>query len=379
MMRNKGKSKIAKVKILGVFLLAVLFLPPAVLPVSAQQKDWEKDWNQTLAAAKKEGSVVIVGSPDPVMRSEIIPKFQARYGIPVEFLAGRSSEVAARLRTERAAGIYAVDIFLSGPDTTATAFYPEKMLDPLKPLLVLPEVVEGSKWKRGKPWFADPEERFVLRPFSSVASLFFINTDFVKPEEIKSIKDLLNPKWKGKISTEDPSTTGAGANLAARFHHEFGPDFIKKLYLEQKPVSTRERRQFTDWLARGTQPICLNCREDDVRPLEKEGYKLLEIFGLSDIAPATNGSPWLMSLANRAPHPNAAKVFANWMASKEGIELYARGYGSATLRTDIDHSFLNPGNIPKLGVKYFDDTEWSWIVTGRHENREKVWKLLKAR
>jgi iron(III) transport system substrate-binding protein len=361
------------------FLLAAVFCWFAIGPAGAQQKDWEKDWSQTLAAAKKEGSVVVVGSPDPVMRGEIIPKFQARYGIPVEFLAGRSSEVAARLRTERAAGIYAVDVFLSGPDTTATVFYPEKMLDPLKPLLVLPEVVDGSKWKRGKPWFVDPEEKFVLRPFSSVASLFFINTDFVKPDEIKSIKDLLNPKWKGKISTEDPTTTGAGANLAARLHHEFGPDFIKKLYLEQKPVSTRERRQFTDWLARGTQPICLNCREDDVRPLEKEGYKLLEIFGLSDIAPATNGSPWLMSLANRPPHPNAAKVFVNWMASKEGIELYARGYGSATLRTDIDHSFLNPGNVPKPGVKYFDDTEWSWIVTGRHDNREMAWKLMKSR
>lgn len=337
----------------------------------------DKNWNQTLAAAKKEGLVVVVGSPDPVMRGDIIPKFQARYGLPVEFLAGRSSEIVARIRTERAAGIYSVDVFLSGPDTTATVLYSEKMLDPLKPLLVLPEVVEASKWKKGKPWLVDPEEKFILRPFSSVASLLFINTDFVKPEEIRAAKDLLNSKWKGKISTEDPTTTGAGANLAARFHHQLGADFVRKLYIEQRPVSTRERRQFTDWLARGTQPICLNCREDDVRPLEKEGFKLLEIFGLTDLGPGINGSPWLMSVANRAPHPNAAKVFVNWMASKEGIELYSRGYGSATLRTDVDESFLNPGNIPRAGVKYFDDTEWSWVVTGRQENRKKVWKLLK--
>ncbi|TAK00711.1 extracellular solute-binding protein, partial [bacterium] len=220
-MKNKGKSKKAKGKrkdTMELFLATVVFLLLPLTAASAQQKDWEKDWNQTLAAAKKEGSVVVVGSPDPVMRSEIIPKFQARYGIPVEFLAGRSSEIVARIRTERAAGIYAVDVFLSGPDTTATALYPEKMLDPLKPLLVLPEVVEASKWKKGKPWFIDPEEKFILRPFSSVSSLLFINTDFVKPEEIRAAKDLLNPKWKGKISTEDPTTTGAGGNLAARFH-----------------------------------------------------------------------------------------------------------------------------------------------------------------
>ena len=95
--------------------------------------------------------------------------------------------------------------------------------------------------------------------------------------------------------------------------------------------------------------------------------------------PSVNGSPWLMSVANRAPHPNTAKVFVNWLSSKEGLEIYARGYGSATLRTDVDESFLNAGNIPKAGVKYFDDTEWQWVVTGRQETREKVWKLLKTR
>jgi iron(III) transport system substrate-binding protein len=357
--------------IYSLLALVALLLSPA--GAKAQDKVWE----QTLAAAKKEGTVVVVGSPDPVMRSEIIPKFSARYGIPVEFLAGRSSEIALRLRTERGAGIYSVDVFLSGPDTTATVYYPEKMLDPLKPLLVLPEVTDAGKWKKGKPWFVDPEERYVLRPFSSVSSLLFINTDVVKPSEIRSAKDLLNPKWRGKISTEDITTTGAGANLAARFYQQLGPDFVKKLYIDQKTVGTRERRQFTDWLARGTQPICLNCREDDVRPLEKEGYKVLEIFELADLAPGINGSPWLMSVANRAPHPNAAKVFANWMASKEGLELYAKGYGSATLRTDVDESYLQPGNIPKPNVKYFDDTDWNWIVTGRHDYREKVWKLMK--
>jgi iron(III) transport system substrate-binding protein len=354
-------------------LLAVYCLLPAI---SLAQ---EKDWNQTVAVAVKEGTVVVIGSPDPVMRNELIPKFTARYGIAVEFMAGRSSEMAARLRTERSAGLYSADVFLSGPDTTATVLYAEKMIDPLKPLLVVPEVTEASKWKRGKAWFVDPEERFVLRLFSSVASLLYINTEFVKPAELRAGKDLLNAKWKGRISTEDPTTTGAGANLASRLYNTLGPEFVKKLYVDQRPVSTRERRQFTDWLARGTQPICLNCREDDVRPLLKEGFKLQEIFELSDVSPSVNGSPWMMSVANRAPHPNATKVFVNWLASKEGLEIYARGYGSATLRTDIDESFLNPGNIPRAGVKYFDDTEWQWVVTGRQETREKVWTLLKAR
>ncbi len=367
----------AKARSFSLLTAFCLLLTVTVLPASAQEKGWEREWNETLAAAKKEGKVVVAGSPDPVMRNEIIPKFRSRFGIGVEFLAGRSSEMAARIRTERFAGIYSIDVFLSGPDTTASIFYGEKMIDPLKPMLVLPEVLDPSRWKKGRPWFIDPEEKYVLRPFSSVAGLLFINADFVKPEEMGSAKDLLNPKWKGKISTEDPMTTGAGANLASRFYNQTGEEFVRKLYIEQKPVSSRERRQFTDWLARGTYPICLNCRDDDVRALKKEGFKLVEIFELSDIPGAVNGSPWMLTLANKAPNPNAARLFINWILSKEGLEIYARGYGSATLRTDVDESFLNPGNIPKPGVKYFDDSEWKWIVTGRRETREKVWKLLK--
>jgi iron(III) transport system substrate-binding protein len=357
-----------------ILLMALLWSAP----VLAQSRASEKEWNTIIEGAKKEGKLVVAGSPDPVMRNEIIPKFKERYGIPIEFIAGRSSEISARIKTERGSGIYSVDVYLSGPDTTATTLYGEKMIDPLKPLLIMPEVADGTKWKLGKIWFADPEERFAVRGFSSVATLLFINTDQVKPDEMRSAKDLLNPKWRGKISTEDPTTTGSGANSAARFYHDLGEDFVRKLYIEQKTVRTRERRQMSDWLARGTQPICLSCREDDVRPLIKEGFKILEIFELADMPGSINGSPWMLTLANRAPNPNAAQLFANWILSKEGLGIYARGYGSVSMRTDIDETNLNPGNIPKKGVKYFDDTDWKWIVTGRQEYREKVWQVLKT-
>jgi len=360
-------------------LFAPLFVLLWIAPSAAQTKASEKEWNAVVEAAKKEGKVVVAGSPDPVMRNEIIPKFKERYGVAVEFLAGRSSEISARVKTERAAGIYSVDVYLAGPDTTATTLYADKIIDPLKPLLTMPEVADGSKWKRGKIWFADPEESFAVRAFSSVATLMFINTDQVKLEEMRAAKDLLNAKWRGKISTEDPTTTGSGANAAARFYHDQGEEFVRKLYLDQKAVRTRDRRQMADWLARGTHPICLSCREDDVRPLIKEGFKILEIFSLTDMPGSINGSPWMLTLADKAPNPKAAQLFANWILSREGLGIYARGYGSVGLRTDIDESNLNPGNLPKKGIKYFDDTDWSWIVSGRQEYRDKVWKLLKGK
>ena len=175
-------------------------------PLFAQTKASDKEWQEVVNAAKKEGKVVVAGSPDPVMRNEILPKFKERFGFAVEFLAGRSSEITARVKTERGAGIYGIDVFLSGPDTTATTLYGEKMIDPIRPLLVMPEVADNSKWKRGKVWFVDPEDKYVVRPFSSVATMLFINTDVVKPDEMRSAKDLLNSKWRGKISAEDPTS-----------------------------------------------------------------------------------------------------------------------------------------------------------------------------
>ena len=112
--------------------------------------------------------------------------------------------------------------------TTATTLYGEKLIDPLKPLLIMPEVTDATKWKQGKIWFADPEERFVARAFSSVATLLFINTDQVKPEEVRTAKDLLNAKWRGKISTEDPTTTGSGANAAARLPPALSPPTARR-------------------------------------------------------------------------------------------------------------------------------------------------------
>jgi iron(III) transport system substrate-binding protein len=343
----------------------------------AQPKGWEKEWNDTLVTAKKEGKVAVAGSPDPVMRNDIIPKFTSRFGIQVEFIAGRAVQYIAKVQTERSAGIYSVDLFMTGVDSTVNTLYPEKLIDPLRPLMILPEVLEGSRWKTGKIWFIEPEDRYILRVFRSVSGHLFYNAEHAKAEEMRAAKDLLNPKWRGKISTDDPMINGTGANNAAMLYSELGAEFVKRLFIDQKMVFSRDRRQYTDWLARGTYPICLSCREDDLKGLRKDGFKLVEVFDLSDVSTRVNGSPWLLTYANKAPHPNAARVFANWIASKEGLEIYSRGYGAATLRTDVDESFLDRATVPRPGTKYFDDTEWNWTIAGRKSARENMQQLLR--
>ena len=355
-------------------LLALLSTASALAQEPSQQK-----WNEALAGAKREGKVVVVGSPDPVMRNAIIPAFTARHGIQVEYIAGSSGTLASRIKIERSSGLYSVDVYMAGNDTTANVLYGEKMIDPLKPLMVQPETVDPAKWKAGRLFFIDPEEQYVLRLFSTVANALFINADHVKPEEIQTVQDLVNPRWKGKISTEDPTAPGSGIAGAGKFYYDLGPDFVKKLYIDQAPLFSRDRRQLSDSLARGTHPICLTCRADDVAELQKSGFNIVEIYDLKGLPGRVRGGPFLLTVANRAPHPHAAQVFLNWMAGKEPLEIYSRVYGEVTLRNDVDESFLNPAWIPRPGVKYRDEGEFGWIVSGRKDSMEKAKALLKPR
>src|SRR3954471_162027 len=107
--------------------LAALFLFASACFAQAQTANWQKDWEETVAAAKKEGTVIVLGQPSPAMRNVILPKFTERYGIKAELIAGQSSTIVGKLRTERAAGIHSVDVFMSNGGTSITVLYAEKM------------------------------------------------------------------------------------------------------------------------------------------------------------------------------------------------------------------------------------------------------------
>jgi iron(III) transport system substrate-binding protein len=335
------------------------------------------EWDKLLADAKKEGKVVIIAPPDQEVREAIPKAFKAKYGISVEYLGGRSSDTAARLRTERAAGIYSVDAALSGMLTMASIFYTEKMLDPLRPALLDPEVTDGKKWKSGKLWFIDPEDKYILRLFSTRTAMFYLNTAQVKPEEIKSAQDLINPKFQGKIITSDPTLPGIGSSDSARFYIVFGEDYVKKLYLDQKMLISRDRRQIGDGLARGAYPIALGAEDEEMERLEKEGFPIHRVYSLEGMSDIVSPSVGHVGMFNNAPHPNAARLFVNWIASKEGLEVYSRARSGAPTRNDINAaSYLNPEMIPKEGVEYFDSYNWEFVLNTKEKIRLRMKELM---
>lgn len=359
---------------ISVLLFSLMFMSAA----AAQPSDWKKTWDETLAAARKEGKVVVSGPPSQELRQALPPAFKQRYGITLEYLGGRSSETATKLRAERQAGVLTVDVMIAGIQTMATILYREKMLDPIRPALVLPEVTDGSKWKKGKLWFSDPDDQYILRLSNTVSTTFYINTSQVKLGELRSVRDLLDPKWSGKISLQDPTVPGSGSNQAAQLYLQFGEDFVKRLYIDQKPTISRDTRQLTDWLARGSHPISLGAEDKDVDQLRKEGMPIAPL-SLPDLPGLTSAGFGQLALLNQAPHSNAAKVFLNWMASKEGSEIFSRAMSVAPTRNDIDESFLPPENIPQPGVKYFDTYDWEFTITTKETVRLRMKELVQAK
>ena len=358
---------------ISLFLFAGL-----VHPVSAQLKGWEKEWNEILSAAKKEGRVVVMGSADPVVRRVLPARFYERFGIVLEYIGGRGSSNSGKLLIERRVGVHTVDAIFAGLSSQAS-LYSQKALDPIKPVLILPEVVDPSKWTKGKVWFLDPEEKYILRLYNYIwAGELSINTKHVKREEVQTVKDLLNPKWKGKISIRDPTQRGSGSILATRFYQQFGEEFTRRLYVDQKPRISREKRQIADWLARGVYPISFGVETEAVVKMKKQGLPV-DVFHVPDMPSALSAGNGVLGLLNKAPHPNAARVFVNWIASREGLEILGRARFKPTTRNDIDESYAVPWERPKPGVNYFDSYQCDFFLREVPKVRAIMRELLRTR
>jgi len=328
-----------------------------------------------IAAAKAEGGVIIDGPPTEQVRINLKEGFEKKYGIPLTYVASGGGASGARVRAERAAGKYLLDVFISGSDTPIVTFLPSGWLDRIEPILIEPDDINPKDWKDGHVWYADPQHT-ILRLLQYVAVELTVNTKLVKPSEIPTWKSLLDPKWKGKILAKDPTASGTGQSLNSYFYINFGPDFVKRLYKDQQPVFTTDTRQAAQWLAQGTYGIWLGSDMSQLEPFLKLGYPIAAVLP-SDAPPILTGSYGLVSLVNKAPHPNAAKLFVNWIASPDGERYFASSLLATSVRTDLGKQDWVPDfERAKPGVKYFDAYGYDFITHDREEALAKVKELL---
>ena len=332
-----------------VLLAAILVLSTgATTPGLAAEAAASGEWEKTVKAAEEEGAVTIYMTQ--AFESVFREGFQKRFAkIKVNIVTGRGFQLAQRIMNERRGEKYLPDLYIGGNVSPLTVFHKAKILEPIQPLLLLPEVVDPAIWFEGKHHYNDPEGRYIFifegTPRSGEITY---NTKLVIPAEFRSYWNLLDQKWKGKIVTVDPLVAGPinSAQIFFYKHPELGPEFLRRLYTETNMTIVRANEQLMDWLSTGKYALGFGARDVDNAiaqglPLNqfspghmKEGASLA----------AYNGT---LSFFNRAPHPNAAKVATNWLLSRDGqstwLDHNARTVGQYdSLREDIPKDKVSP-------------------------------------
>ena len=340
------------------------------------QSNASKSWDDLLAAAKKEGVVTVASTPDTGTRQKLPAAFKQKFGIELQYIPDATA-ATAKLQGERAAGQYTLDVEVNGSDSIWGTLLPNGWLDPIKPWLVLPDAVDGSKWPTGSPWFRDPDGDKVLQIFNYVQTPVTVNSKIVPPSDIPTGDSLLDPKWKGKICGFDPSANGSGLATGASFYVGKGQEFATKLYKGQGVVLTRDYTQLADWVAHGTYPVGLSVGYNNLKDYIAAGITFAQLE-LPDVPPSLGGGFGMVVILNKAPHPNAARVFANWMASQEGMALMSNAQTITPVRNDINPTWMPPTAVPKPGVKYLDTYDYKFATTQRLPIRDWYASLLKS-
>lgn len=340
----------------------------AVKEVSGPQSDWDK----TVALARQEGVVFLVTTAAASTREALSAPLKAKYGIDLEFIVGAGGDLSERVGAQRRAGLFFYDFYMGGATTAVTTMKPAGFLDPLKPLLVLPEVTDPKVWFGGGINYADKEGQYVgCSILMSSFKYLTVNSDLVKPGEIKSYKDLLDPKWKGKIVMYDPTIAGAASRWVAVVADKYmGSDYMVQ-FAKNEPVITRDYRLQIEGTAKGKYLITIGSHPDILAEFIKLGAPLKPVMP-AEGAFLTGGSG-LVSYLNKAAHPNASKVFINWFLSKEGQTYYSRSILAQSARIDVPTDHLDKDDIRDPNVKYFVSEEENFLIKIReYQEKSKV-------
>ena len=325
----------------AVSLAAILVLPA----LESRAEPNSAAWKELVKAARQEGKVeVILSGQVPRLLRVAMPEFEKKYGVKVNFQTGSGRAHSERILAERRVGRFTVDIWLGGANTALKTLLPNKVLAPVPGLLVDPEVANQSLWYKGKHYYSDPKHRYIFVWGASPARNVAINTNMVKPEEIKSYADLLDPKWKGKIVSWSPGKQGTGASAVPMYlNPKIGETWFRRWATEMKVTIVEDARQGAEWVALGRFPIGMFGMTTQAEVLRSQG---LPVIGYLPHAMA-EGEVLSASAANimavdRAPNPNAMKLFLNWVLSRDAQSLFLKTAKRIdSLRTDVDNSVLD--------------------------------------
>ena len=303
-----------------------------------------------VVAAQAEGQLVPVttGGSAQAM-GPLLKIWSEKYGISVSQQRGRGTDTVPKILAERGFGRYTVDTWQSGPGS-ANQIADAGGMRPFEEAAVHPNVADKSFWRGGIWRFVDSHGQFMFAYAANIdhESVFY-NTNLVSPDDINSVFDMLQPKWKGMIARDRVPQTDS---LARTYVLEGGKEYLEELWSGGYIRLIEDVRTCEDSLARGTVAFASCGAQSNLPKLKGQGFPV-EQKRITGFPSWRVGSGTSIGLMDQAPHPNAAKLWINWLVGPEGWEArkqvarddlilsVSTTYQAMSLRTDVTNEHIS--------------------------------------
>ena len=266
-----------------------IFVIGAVFVASAQDR---------AAAAKKEGSLTLYTTIAEKDLPTLVKPFESRYGVKVNVWRAGTSNVLQRAVQEAAAKKYDMDVVHVGsPEMEALA----------REQVLLP--ITSPVQQDLQPGSVPPHRQWAATLLSVWVQAY--NTKLIKKESLpRTYRDLLDPKWKGKLGVEGKDEDWFASVVDVTGGGETGLKFFRDLVATNGLSVRQGHTLLNNLVASGEVPLALNIYNYMPEQAKKKGAPI-DWFALEPAIARSNG----VGVARHAPHPNAALLFYEYLLS----------------------------------------------------------------